>query len=186
MRECNGRPSDFARVATQTKFRFTVFKEGIMKKYLVPLTLAITLLFVNMQAQAALSWFSRANCQIALPDPLTLQGVPQPPVILNFNESISWDWIITSRRLLFTWSHHNLGAYANQSGTNHAPEFHSVSSNPPSNTYVLTWRSYAGDLNDDLSEDWWVHGNHWLKDQRTGYQTHLGNSEARDCNLSEW
>ena len=134
-------------------------------------------LLLPASVNAALSWFSRANCTIVLPSPHPII----PPPILTFNESISWDFIITSRRYLATFSHHNLGAYANQSGTNHHPLFHTKSTG-----YQYTWRSYAGDISDSATLDWWVHGNHWLKDQRTGMQTYLGWTYARNCNLGEW
>ncbi|GAB5415724.1 MAG: hypothetical protein Cons2KO_33270 [Congregibacter sp.] len=82
-------------------------------------------------------------------------------------------------RTLQTFSHHNVGGYANVAGTNHN-QYHLKDSG-----VAYTWRSYAGDwLDDDPAYDWWVHGNHW-KNVR-GQWGAVTWTYARDCNLSEW
>ena len=143
-------------------------------KQTIQCLVATFLVFGSVEANAILAWVSRANCGITLPLPH-----PSTGSYVNFNESFTWDRPFFIKRTLQTFSHHNLGGYANHAGTNWAPEFHTV------NTGVeRTWRSWAGDLFDSPTLDWWVHGNHWRRYRR--FWGYLGWTFARDCNLGQW
>ena len=59
-----------------------------------------------------------------------------------------------------------------------------VARSPKTNGWEITWRSYAGHFG---SEFWTgrVVGYHYIKDEY-GIERFIENSEARDCNLSNW
>lgn len=117
--------------------------------------LSTTSLMASTNANAALLWFSRANC---LP-------------LLNFNESVTWDPFGT--HYLHTYSGHYIyqasGVYTNYE--------HLLVDG-----WRWTRRSRTGHTSDSGSTTWYVWGNNRVYDINTNVVT-LYFTEATDCNL---
>lgn len=107
-------------------------------------------------AEAGLSWFSRANC-------------------IN-NESISWDaW---DSHWLWTNSYHYRNGYYQHCENN-------VGSACTTNSWQYTWRAAAVHWNEGYSGGWYVLGYHWRWNSSTGTYL-LGRTSATGCNLSQY
>lgn len=112
--------------------------------------------FAVSNANADLTWFSRANC-------------------IN-NESITWhawnpEWLWTNTY------HYKNGVYLHCDNN--------VGDGCTGNAWQQTWRAAAVHWNEGLIGGFYVYGKHWRWSSSTGTYL-LGNTSATGCNPTHW
>lgn len=131
-----------------------------MKRQFISISCAalasLSILGLPTEANAALTWFSRANC-------------------IN-NESITWESF--GSHWLWTNSYHYRNGYYQHCENN-------ASNACTGNSWQLTWRAAAVHWNEGLSGGWYVLGYHWRWSSSTGTYL-LGSTSATNCNATQW